>query len=324
MKQTPHHSDQRYRSLLQKAVRRGYSDLIIELSALIDDSGAKERSWYKSRTVVIAFEECWPLAERLDFNRSFASKVKALVKVARTTKFKDAAGLGTLAYALSMNDRSVLNGSDDDRHIKIVASGIRRPDAFWDWIVKQPVPALNFAVIDNAKKYRNVGWPWDKAFVQAGAYLAALGNTPEVSGTDRPERPENDFPFWVALDRHTPQGKQALFRLSSETGVPVQQMEWSNFYFEGAKTDACLPSEWWDREIAWRLKTVDLSYDESKKLWNESRPGFMALLAEESDKFVRDFNEWKERNIETVEKLRNEVMMDTKNLPTKQKSLFGF
>ena len=127
-------SEARYRSLLQKAVRRGDIDLVYTTSALLESLSSKDKNWYRTRTAIITFEECWPLGSELLFNRKFYSKVAALVKVTRSMKSRDASGLGYLAYALAEGDTTVLTGKPEDKHLRIVANAIRRPDDFWQWI----------------------------------------------------------------------------------------------------------------------------------------------------------------------------------------------
>ena len=118
----------RYRSLLQKAVRRGNVDLVFTTSSYLESLGSKVRSWYRSRTAVITFEECWPLATELVFNKKFHSKIAALIQVTRAAKARDATGLGYLAFALSQGDDTVLTDTDDDKAIRILASAIQRPE----------------------------------------------------------------------------------------------------------------------------------------------------------------------------------------------------
>ena len=51
------------RSLLQKAVRRGYADLaerVVNYLLSVDD-----RAWLRKRLFVIAYEECWPIGSNL-------------------------------------------------------------------------------------------------------------------------------------------------------------------------------------------------------------------------------------------------------------------
>ena len=85
------HLEVQFRSLLQKAVRRGHTDLVLTTSALLGDLGSREKNWYRTRTAIITFEECWPLGSELTFNRKFHSKVAALINVTRSAKSRDAA-----------------------------------------------------------------------------------------------------------------------------------------------------------------------------------------------------------------------------------------
>ena len=146
--------DARFRSLLQKAVRRGDIDLVYTTSAILESLSSKEKNWFRNQVAIITFEECWPLGTDLVFNRKFHSKVAALVKAARSVKAKDAIGLGYLAYALSEGDRSVLTGSDEDRHIRIVCKAVRRPDQFWNWADQDGLAERGKDLVTNAHRFR--------------------------------------------------------------------------------------------------------------------------------------------------------------------------
>ena len=131
MKASQSKTEKQYRSLLQKAVRRGNIDLVFTTSAFLESLGSANKNWYLNQTAIITFEECWPLGTELIFNKKFHSKVAALIRVTRSAKARDAIGLGYLAYALSRGDTSVLDDSIGDKAIKVVANAIRRPDDFW-------------------------------------------------------------------------------------------------------------------------------------------------------------------------------------------------
>ena len=95
-------TDPRLRSLLQKAVRRGASD--IAGAAVHNLLTLGDQAWLRSRAVVITFEESWPLALGLTLTRDPISKVDALLRVSHAVKQKDAAGMGALAFALHEGD----------------------------------------------------------------------------------------------------------------------------------------------------------------------------------------------------------------------------
>jgi hypothetical protein len=68
-------TDPRLRSLLQKAVRRGHSAVVQNTARRLD--AARDRTWLRSRAVVITFEECWPLAQQLSISTPFDSRLAA-------------------------------------------------------------------------------------------------------------------------------------------------------------------------------------------------------------------------------------------------------
>ena len=126
------------------------------------------------------------------------------------------------------------------------------------------------AVAIAAKKaFRGGGWPWDRAFMLASAYLAVTGGVPTLSCAPSPAE---QWPIWVALDKHTPEGKQAIADAAKAAGIPVQHALWSSFYFESALNNAADPSVWWAREIKWRLARLGLRYSEAQQLWSHLRP----------------------------------------------------
>jgi hypothetical protein len=237
------HSD--CRSLLQKAVRRGEAGLAAEVTKHLGDVG--DGKWLRTRVAVVTFEECWPLGADLPERPDQAAIVTSFIRVAESVKLKDAAGLGTLAYALSKGDQSVFSNSAQDRPIRILSEAIQRPKEYWGWVVKQTKDDRQAALVDSAyRAYRRGGWPWDRAFMQAAAYLAVstFVLTPPRARTDR-----GAFPYWVALDKHTSAGKQALRQAAKQLGIPSRQVLWLGFYFESALTNEMQPSYWWSREV---------------------------------------------------------------------------
>ena len=270
------------RSLLQKAVRRGNHTLVtkvVDHLYEIDDI-----KWLKQRVGVIIVEECWPLIGEWELPKKPEEQQAAirnvLSRAAMCAKFKDATGLGSLAYALSEGDDSVLTGSDEDADIKHVSAAIQRAKEYWEWIISRcSSDSTNHLVKRASIAYRKGGWPWDKAFIQAAAYLAVTEDLPKLRDGSKTE---SKFPFWVALDKHTPQGKTALSKAAKETGFPWRQLNWVSFYCESGLVYNLTPSRWWDREVEWRLGKVGLSLDEAKSMWAKVRPVFIELLRDES------------------------------------------
>lgn len=271
-------TDQRLRSLLQKAARRGYSKIVDTVAQRLDRSG--DKAWLKSRSVVITFEECWPLAECLKIGPDFSSKRFALLDATRSAKQKDAASLGALAYAYHDGDQSMLDCIPSDYSLRIISTALDRPPAFFEWVLSQAKTSKARGAAEVAQKYLSVAtWQWDKACILAGALLATqddltLGLAPT---------PQEDFPYWAALDKHTPQGKEALSRVAKELGVHYRQLIWASFYLESAKVNELIPSPWWRSEMTWRFRKAHLSLHEADELWSRARPLMQKTLQEDAD-----------------------------------------
>jgi hypothetical protein len=246
---------------------------------------AGDGKWLRTRVAVVTFEECWPLAADLVARPDNAAIADSFARVAEAAKVKDAAGLGTLGYALAKGDESVLENAVRDRAIRIVSEAIKRPKDYWQWIVKQSKESKQATLVNSAHNaFRKGGWPWDRAFMQAAAYLAVTTTIPDPR---RAKTESGSFPYWVALDKHTPAGKQAIRQAAKELGVASQQALWLSFYFESVLANEVEPSYWWSREVQWRLGRIGLTYDEGKALWNKLRPLVVELLQDKAGDLER-------------------------------------
>jgi len=261
-------TDPRVRSLLQKAVRRGYMQ-VVEL-AVSRLEASQDSSWLRSRAIVITFEECWYLAGSLAIDRSPPSKRKALLSATNVAKQKDAAALGALAHAHREGDDSMLNSVPDQRALRIVSAALERPKAFFDWLRAQERRPDAREVILSAERYLAAAtWPWDKACILAGALLATMDAMPRMEPV---AGPLDEFPYWIALDKHTMQGKSALAIVAKRTNSLYRQLIWASFYCESARVNRLLPSLWWDAERSWRLRRAGLSLDAAEELWLKAKP----------------------------------------------------
>jgi hypothetical protein len=263
-------TDPRLRSLLQKAVRRGFVPVVERVAARLDAIG--DTAWLRSRTVVITCEECWPLATSLSIDRHFRSKLEILSGVAEASKQKDAAGLGALAYAYREGDTSMLNVVQDQRALKIISEALARPKDFFAWATSQSPSVRSNEIIRNTEKYLPVAtWEWDKACILATAFLSTSSETPTV-GTVPASQPASDFPYWAALDKHTDEGKAALHDVAKPLGVTYRQLIWASFYCESAQVNQLVPSPWFEAEREWRLRRAGLPWESAKELWERARP----------------------------------------------------
>jgi len=260
-------TDPRLRSLLQKAVRRGDAR-VAELTARQLDA-AGDRTWLRSRAVVITFEECWPRAQSLNLSKEPETRVAALVEAATSVKQKDAAGLGALAYAFHEGDHGMLDVIPSDWALRVVSEALNRPEPFFAWAESRCQSAAATNIVVAARRYLAAAtWAWDKACILAGAFLASSGEIPVcpiVTVT------ETNFQYWVALDKHTPQGKDILQTLGTELQIPYRQLIWAGFYFESAVVNSLLASPWWVAERTWRLRRAGLNAESGLALWTRVR-----------------------------------------------------
>ncbi len=299
-------TEKRYRSLLQKAVRRGNVDLVFTTSAFLESLGSTDKNWYLNQTAIITFEECWPLGTELIFNKKFHSKVAALIRVTRCAKARDATGLAYLAYALSQGDTSVLDDTAGDKAIKIVANAIRRPDDFWQWVAWQKTAAAEKNLIDNAVRFKKAGLPHDHAVIQAAVYLAVTGELPRIEA-GQPSDPK--FPYWVVFDNHTPEGRRALRDIARDLHISLSQLEWTYFYFEGALANGEISSKWWDRHCRWHFKKIELPASEAHLLWDPARVQLEETLTAEGRQLKNELYRWKLANRESIDSLKRQVQL---------------
>ncbi len=321
MKERPPFDD-RYRSLLQKAVRRGHTEWVYAASALIENQAIHTEAWFEKRAAFIVFGDCWPLGAGLAFTRKFHSKVAALIRAAVATKYRDATGLGFLAYALARGDTTVLAQDPDDRMVRLIAKAVRQPADYWEWISSRPVDPPQAALIANARRYRDGGRPHDSAVVKAAAYLALSEEFPcPAPALSR----ESGFPYWVVFDRHTSEGKRVLRDVARDLHMPLPHLEWSCYYFEGASANADHPSPWWQRYCRWNFSRIGLNPEEARLLWEPAREQIIAALAEESHRLQNELYRWKLANLERIDALKRQVELFISHInevPRDQSKLF--
>jgi hypothetical protein len=314
--------DDRYRSLLQKAVRRGQTELVYATSAFIETLGLHSQSWLEKRTALIVFNECWPLSHGLVFSKRVSSKVAALIRVAQIQKARDATGLGSLAYALARGDASVLNHSPDPRAVKLIAKAITHPVDFWEWISTQSADPERQTLVAHARRFREGGRPHDKAVVQAAAYLAVSTLIPNPIGLPAAE---NAFPYWVVFDRHTSEGQRVLRDVARDLGIDRLQLEWCFYFFEGAIANGETPSSWWQHYCDWRFERVGMGPEEARLLWNPARIQVADALAEDSHRLQAEIYRWKLAHLDRIDELKHEVERfnsSIKEVPRDQRHLF--
>lgn len=287
MKKVSPETDQIIRSLLQKAIRRGDYELTKKTIAYI--LKIHDFQWMRKRLPVITFEECWPYGLKVAFDNNKNIIIKHYLNLAKTSKNKNASGLGSLAYALSQGDESVYQKDGKNKCIKIVSEAIKRPNDFWIWAYRQNLSTNQRILIENAEKgFKKAGWPWDKAFALAAAYLAITDDIPEIGYTKIISN--QAFPLWVSIDKHTKEGKLAIQEAAKQNGVNTNKALWLSFYFEGAKCNQIENSPWWTREIKWKMKKLQLDFDQGKEIWEKISPVIREILSDHVKKLENKLN----------------------------------
>jgi len=274
-------TDQVTRSLLQKALRRADIDMTRQAVAYLIHNN--DFDWMRKRLAVLTFEECWTYGLEVSYDNDEHIISEHIYKLVGTVKNRNAAGLGSLAYALSEGDESVYDGGSEDRNIKIIAEAIKRHKDFWEWTKNQDITDKQKTLVEKADKgFRKAGWPWDRAFAQAAAYLAIKDDIPDTIYIQ--PKSDSNFPLWVAIDKHTQQGKAAIREAAKQINFNANKALWLAFYFESAKCNDIQFSPWWEREVKWRMKKLELDYEEARQTWERLKPIVIDLLKEETEK----------------------------------------
>ena len=276
------------RSLLQKAVRRGNEYVIEKVFKylLLND----KKSWLKKRLVVMGYEECWTFANQLNLNCNNYQLLEQYKTLARAVKNKNADGLADLARKVNEYEFSAIVGTDEDQKaIRSVANSMIYPYYFWEWIKSQPGYNDNKVRIRQAKKDVNKKTiPDDSSMMYAAAYLAAKYPIPETKFTDQNHQP--DFPYWIAIDKHTSVGREAYVEACRQIDLPSYRAEHLGFYLEGGVCNKVIESPFWDHMVTWYLNHIHFSMDEAKEKWEELKPILIELTKDAVDEMLDRIN----------------------------------
>lgn len=280
-------TDQVSRSILQKAVRRADYEMTKKAIAFLIQND--DFDWMRKRLAVMTFEECWTYGTEVSYDNDQDIIIKHYLRLATTAKNRNAAGLGSLAYVLSEKDESVYEGNIGDKSIRIITEAIKRPKDFWEWTKKHNLTEKQEKLVEMADKgFRKAGWPWDRAFAQAAAYLAITDEIPNTKFLEIKSNP--NFPLWVGIDKHTKEGKEAIRDAAKQLGFNNNKALWLAFYFESATCNIIENSPWWNREINWRMKKLDLTFEEGKEMWERLKPLVQENLKDEVCKLQEKLN----------------------------------
>ncbi|MDR3666976.1 MAG: hypothetical protein P4L35_09050 [Ignavibacteriaceae bacterium] len=257
------------RSLLQKAVRRGDVELTEKVVAYLLSVGDKD--WLRDRLFVIAYEECWPIANQI--------QIKDLVfeykKIALTVKNKNAWGLAELAGNFSKNNYKLDSTQSDDFNAGIIylAKVLKDPENFWEEIKDfSGYHESESRIISAQKALNRAKFPGDKAMMYAAGYLSIYETVPPVEIIQPINNP--DFPYWVAFDKHTDYGKMILQQIAEKLGMDYHTLKRMTFYNAGVVCNEIKSSPYFDALIDWRNRQM--------KGLQERWPEVEAMIIEET------------------------------------------
>jgi hypothetical protein len=287
-KKTKDTTHQICRSLLQKAIRRGYEGLAKKTAYHLINIG--DKPWVRSRCVVICAEECFPFLRDFVYSTDEGEILSNVSLLSRLEKNKTAAGLGALGYALSEGDETVLKGQDNNLPIRIIANAIERTDDYWKWLLSISKTNEQRTIVKNLiLLHRKAGWPWDKAFILSAGYLFLHERLKVVKIVNK--QIDEEFPYWIAMDKHTSEGKNAIRDTANDMNLPVRQLGWISFYLESGLTCNSQPAYWWDREKNWRLNKVGVDFSQAEEIWKKAKIIISERLREESENLKEHINQ---------------------------------
>jgi hypothetical protein len=267
------------RSLLQKAIRRGDVEVTEKVVAYLLSVGDKD--WLRDRLFVIAYEECWPIANQIQFT----DLIYEYKKIALTVKNKNAWGLAKLAVNFSKNNYKLdsIQSQDFNAGIIYLAKVIKDPVNFWEEIKDFSGYDGNDSRIEAAHKALNrAKFPDDKAMMYAAAYLSIYEKVPPVEIIQPINNP--NFPYWVAFDKHTDYGKMILQQIADKLGMDYHTVKRMTFYFAGVECNEIKNSPYFEVLVESRhrqMKTIEADYQEK---WKEVEAMIIELTKDVAEK----------------------------------------
>ncbi len=266
------------RSLLQKAVRRG--DLVVtELTVqyLLDQG---DKTWLRDRLFVIAYEECWPIANQIQIK----DLLFEYTRLASTVKNKNAWGLAKLASMHKDRNYFLDSTQTDDVNAGIIfiSNALKDPDNYW-------VELGGFVGYDE-QKYRvdaaksalpRAKFPDDKAMMYAAGYLSVNEIIPEVKLV-QPISNQN-FPYWVAFDKHTEYGKWILQLVAEKLRLDPYDVRRMTFYQAGVICYQINHSPYYDMLVESKLRKLK----DVLPRWPEVEAMIIEMTKEDAEKLEK-------------------------------------
>lgn len=294
------HKIQVIRSLLQKAVRRGNTELVEILFDYLVHNG--ELSWLRKRFVVIVFEECWPLGFEIT-DKSSPRKIKEmLLRVTQSEKYKGASALAAIAGRYAEGYGQKLYGTKEENElIKSVGNFIKDSEAYWTKLKEAAKEkGLEHLVLTAKELSKSALFPVDKAMFYSAALLALITGIPKVAMNNK-TTPKEDFPYWMAIDKHTALGRLEIeeFAKSHEDYKTNKDLSFYistyQFYFEGAEVDNLADERLWKLNVISDLIRINKEPEKALKEWLKYKPVLIKHLEKYANEIKDELNKPKDK-----------------------------
>jgi hypothetical protein len=275
------------RSLLQKAVRRGNEELVEKVFNYLLNNGNKK--WLQDRLAVMTYEECWTYGSQMIIESNEHKLMGQYKTLARTVKNKNAAGLATLASKFNEGDQSALVGDTrQQKAIQSVANAITQQVEFWGWIKTEQEYNTNKQRIDAAESHMNKVGDKEKVMMLAAVYLSVKYPIPATTFMNPNNNP--NFPYWIALDKHTSIGLQIISDASKKINLQPYDGNQLAFYFPGTLCNKITDSSFFELAKRWQFKHMGFDCEQAKEKWLELRPLIIEMTKIDVEGILKKIN----------------------------------
>lgn len=293
-KPSPHSLE---RSLLQKAVRRGYPDIVEKVFNYLISQ--KDIIWMRKRLYIITYEECWPYGNNLIPRESKFKIIEHYKKLAISEKNKNAAGLAGLAN-LYTNENRIINQLDQmtATAIRTIANSIKNTDEYWDWIKHQSNYRKHKFMIEKVREASiKASFSEEEAMFYSSAYFCIKDQVPVVS--ELPAK-QDEFPYWVAIDKHTTEGKDILAEIAEKYKILPYHLYQIAFFMEGSVCNKVINSPYWELFSEIELRRRGYRIKEAQDIWDQVKQDVIDLSAKHVDEMLNRINNVEEEDTDQI------------------------
>ncbi len=107
---------------------------------------------------------------------------------------------------------------------------------------------------------------YDKALMYAAVCLIL---ETEIPGTQLTEPSNQEFPYWIAFDKHTEVGRAIIIKASHQINLDSYAGMQLAFLMEGSLCNGIIKSPYWNHFMNWKLDKLGSAVDRWEELRNE-------------------------------------------------------